>query len=389
MPVTYKCPSCGAAMEFDSTFQMLSCHQCGNKIDVHVYEEKYGKQQEQKNQGQTYEDNAHQAYGQSRSESQGQAQGYAQSHTQNQTQDQTGNASENQRGHQEQVKIYHCQSCGAELVADQYTSATICSFCGNPSLVEDRLEGDFTPSVVIPFKLNKEQAVQAYKKWVKKGPLTPKTLSTAATIEKISGLYVPFWLYDYSGECKMNAAAQRVRTERRGDTEYIYTDHYHIYRDMVADFEKIPADASEKMPDDAMDKLEPFNYNELEPFSMPYLSGYLSERYNYTDKDMEERVRSRANEYITQLTRNTIKGYSTVSVLNNNINMQNTHNVYALFPVWMLNCRYQNKDFQFMLNGQTGKIVANRPISVGRAVAWGIGIFLITLVITMLGGLLL
>ena len=61
---------------------------------------------------------------------------------------------------------------------------------------------------------------------------------------------------------------------------------------------------------------------------------------------------------------------------------------YALFPVWMLNFRYNNKEFHFYLNGQTGKIVADRPISAGKAVTYGIGIFVLTLIITMIGGLL-
>lgn len=342
MPVTYKCPNCGAAMEFDSASQRLKCAGCGTTIDVNDYQETYGH-----------------LY----------------------------------RGEQEHntanMKIYHCQSCGAELVADEYTSATICSFCGNPSLVEDRLNGAFEPTSVIPFKINREQAKQIYKNWVKKGPLTPKTLSTDSTIEKISGVYVPFWLYDFKASSQMHVKAERVRTERRGDTEYIYTDHFQVYRDVAAEFVKIPADASEKMADDIMDKLEPFNYGEIKPFSMPYLSGYLSERYNYTDEQMQSRVRTRVNQYITDIARSTIHGYSSVTVLDNNISMQNTHNEYALLPVWMLNCRYHGKDFQFVLNGQTGKIVADRPISKGKVAAYGIGIFLLMMVILMAGGLVL
>jgi DNA-directed RNA polymerase subunit RPC12/RpoP len=346
-------------MEFDSETQKLTCHQCGNSMDVQSYENTEGTA-DTKETADAEE-----------------------------TADAAGNHTKGNPETNKNMKIYHCQSCGAELLADEYTSATICSFCGNPSLVEDRLSGDFKPETVIPFKISKEQAVKIYKNWVKKGPLTPSELSTQSTIEKISGLYAPFWLYDYAGEARMTANAQRVRTQRRGDTEYTYTDHFHVYRDVTAEFEKIPADASEKMPDDAMDKLEPFNYDEIEPFAMPYLSGFLSERYNYSAKDMESRARTRADDYITNLARNTIKGYTTVQVLNNDISMDNVHNEYALFPVWMLNCRYKNKDFQFMLNGQTGKIVADRPISKGKAFAWGIGIFIVTLIITMIGGLVI
>ncbi|MDO5401800.1 MAG: zinc ribbon domain-containing protein [Eubacteriales bacterium] len=336
MPITYKCPNCGAAMEFDADSQTLACGQCDTKIPVEEYIDKYGEN----NQGSN-------------------------------------------------MKIYHCQSCGAELVADEYTSATFCSFCGNPTLVEDRLNGDFKPSTVIPFKINREQAVDIYKKWLKKGPLTPRTLASSSTIEKISGVYAPFWLYDFAAQTRMEARAEKRRVTRRGDTEYIYTDHFRVYRDVAADFVKIPADASEKMPDDAMDKLEPYNYEELVPFQMPYLSGYLSERYNYTADQMADRVESRADQYITDIARGTIKGYSTVSVLSNNISMHRTNDEYALFPVWMLNCRYKGKNFQFMLNGQTGKIVASRPVSLGRAFAMGMGIFAVTLIITMIGGLIL
>lgn len=342
MPVTYKCPNCGAAMEFDSSLQRLKCAGCGTDMDVNTYQERY----------------AHLYH-------------------------------EEQEHNNANMKIYHCQSCGAELVADEYTSATICSFCGNPSLVEERLNGAFEPTSVIPFKINREQAKQIYKKWVKKGPLTPKTLATDSTIEKISGIYVPFWLYDFKASSQMNVKAERVRTERRGDTEYIYTDHFEVYRDVAAEFIKIPADASEKMADDIMDKLEPFHYGEMKPFSMPYLSGYLSERYNFTDEEMQSRVRTRVNQYITDIARSTIQGYSSVTVLNNNISVQNTHNEYALLPVWMLNCRYHGKEFQFVLNGQTGKIVADRPISKGKAAAYGIGIFLLMMVILMAGGLVL
>ena len=241
---------------------------------------------------------------------------------------------------------------------------------------------------IIPFKINKDQAVDIYKKWLKKGMLTPKELSRKSTIEKISGVYVPFWLYDYSARTMMSANANKVRTTRRGDTEYTYTDHFDVYRDVSAEFKRIPADASEKMPDEQMDMLEPYNYSEITDFAMPYLSGYLSEKYNYTADEIQSRAKKRADSYITQIARDSITGYSSVIVRNNSISMNGRGSEYALLPVWMLNFRYNNKEFHFYLNGQTGKIVADRPISAGKAVTYGIGIFVLTLIITMIGGLL-
>ena len=59
------------------------------------------------------------------------------------------------------------------------------------------------------------------------------------------------------------------------------------------------------------------------------------------------------------------------------------------WPVWMLNFRYNNKEFPFfILMDRLVKLVADRPISAGKAVTYGIGIFVLTLIITMIGGLL-
>ena len=60
-----------------------------------------------------------------------------------------------------------------------------------------------------------------------------------------------------------------------------------------------------------------------------------------------------------------------------------------MIPVWLLNCRYNSKDFQFMINGQTGKIVANRPISIQKCILATISTFLLSLLLVMAGDALL
>ena len=349
MPITYKCPGCGSVMAFDGASGMLKCSNCGNTITVDDYEARYKKQSEAESKSQE--------------------------------------AEKEERGQAKQMKIYHCQSCGAELLADEFTSATFCSYCGNSTLIEDRFNNEFKPDRVIPFKIDRNEAVEIYRAWLKKGILTPKTLSSSSTIEKISGVYVPFWLYDYQSESQMHAHTRNIRIEHRGDTEYEYTDHFQVYRDVAARFEKIPADASEKMPDDAMDKLEPYDYADMTEFNYGYISGYLSERYNYEAGDIEERARARADRYITEITRDTIRGYDSVEVENNNTSNNWIGTEYALMPVWMLNYRFAGKDFSFFLNGQTGKIVADRPVSNGRTAIFALCAFAITFIITMFGGL--
>lgn len=340
MAQTYKCPGCGAKIEFDSESQVLKCEYCGTRLTVEEAKNCVVNEEPEMN----YTDSE-------------------------------GN-----------FDVYRCSNCGAELLTDENTSATFCSFCGNPSLIKDRLSGEKTPAALIPFKINKEKAIQMYKDWTKKGLLTPSTFRSQASIEKITGIYVPFWLYDYDARINVHAVATRVRTETKGEYRYTHTDHFDIVRDLESEYRKIPADAAEKMPDDMMDKLEPFSYSDLTQFEMPYLSGYVSEKYNYTSDEMRERAEKRVREYIHDTAMKTIAGYSTVNVINEDTNLKGENAVYTLFPVWMLNYSYKGEQFMFAINGQTGKKVGKLPISKGKLAAWFGGITAASFAIIMLMG---
>lgn len=339
----YECPNCGAPMVFDSQLQMLRCEHCGTTEAVQQAEPQTEQQEI------TY-----------------------------------------QTGEEASFKRYTCPSCGAEILTDDHTAATFCSFCGNPALMEDRLSGEKTPARIIPFKISKEQAQSSYRAWCRKGPLTPKDFTSQSTIEKITGMYVPFWLYDYSARAKLSANCTRVSRERRGDTEYTHTDHYFVHRDIGDDYLGIPVDASEKMPDDVMDKLEPYSYNELKTFDMGYLSGYLAEKYNYSSEELKKRAEKRVEQYIVREARETMLGYTTTMITEQNVRLRCQGASYTMLPVWLLNYRYRGKDYLFTLNGQTGKIVGKLPVSRGRMAVWFLGVTAaMYLLLTVIGGLLI
>lgn len=269
---------------------------------------------------------------------------------------------------------YKCPSCGAEIVTDDNTTATFCSFCGNPTMMEDRMDGVRRPSRVIPFMLDRNAAVQNFRDWTKKGVLTPKMFRTKATIDKLTGMYVPFWLYDYDADIRMTARTTKTRRTRRGNTETIYTDHFLVNRHIRVDYDKLPADASEKMDDDLMDTLEPFEYDKLKDFNMGYLSGYFAEKYDYTAQDMKNRIETRVKDYGDDAAKSTILGYETIVPISTNYKLKCTNTEYVMMPVWMLNYRWKGKLETVAINGETGKRAGTLPTSGGRVAAWWAGI---------------
>ena len=244
MVVSYKCPGCGAAMEYDGQSGQLACSYCGTHLSVQEYE---AMQQET---------------------------GTTTAETQEEEPLGEDTYTSMPEGEEEtvQMQMYRCPSCGAELMTDQHTAALICSYCGNPGLIADRMTGVRRPKAVLPFRITREQAIERFMKWTKHGLLTPSDFTSQNTLEKITGMYVPYWLYDYHVNVAMRAKATISRTTRRGDTEYTYTDHFSVYRSVDTDFERIPVDASDRMDDRVMESLEPYNYGEMKEFDMGYLS---------------------------------------------------------------------------------------------------------------------
>ena len=122
-----------------------------------------------------------------------------------------------------------------------------------------QFSGQLKPDFIIPFKLSKEDAVKALKNHYKGKILLPKSFTQENHVQKIQGVYVPFWMFDGEAEGDARYAATRSHTYRSGDYEITETEHYDVYRAGWIAFEKIPADASSKMPDDHMDSIEPYD----------------------------------------------------------------------------------------------------------------------------------
>ena len=377
--VHFKCPNCGADMAFDSKTGMLRCDSCGRTDNI---EHMAGRKDLPKDAEIKYEMNDEDI----------QAANTAFNYDYADPTDTDEPGYHHTFGDYE-AHEYHCNNCGAVLITDTNTAATTCSFCGAGVVLADRLSGVLAPSKVIPFSISKEQAQEAFKKWCRKGLLTPGDFMTADRIKNITGMYVPFWLFDLNGRGEADAICTRVRTYTRGDWIYTETKYYHVYRKVDLNYLRVPCDASKKMDDNMMDKLEPYQYNNLKDFKMPYLAGFIAEKYDYTDDELLPRVKQRVASYVDSYLSSTISGYSSVHINRKNINIIKRKSDYALLPVWMVCYDYRQAEHIFLMNGQTGKIIGKPPLSKAKIAMWFTGIstasFIILQLITrLLGGAL-
>lgn len=266
-----------------------------------------------------------------------------------------------EKGGNESITV--CASCGGELSIKDITSADRCPYCNNYIIFDERVTGKYKPDSIIPFKVSKKQAVEFMESEFKKRFFAPVSFLSEKTLESMSGLYVPFFLYDYVADSEYRGRGIKIRTWSSGDYDYKETSHYEVIRKLHTEYDNIPADASIAMDDTTMDLLEPFDYTKLCEFDPKYMSGFFGEVYNDEPAAFAVRAKNKAISSTKSLMSESMKDYTTLTPEVNETNLSDGKIDYTLFPVWRYVYDYGNKTYTFFVNGQSGKVIGKTPIS--------------------------
>lgn len=339
----YKCPCCGGKIEFDSGIQKMKCPFCDTEFEVETLKnyDDVLKSDNAAPDDMTWQDTP---------------------------------SNEWQEGETDNMSVYACKSCGGEIVCDDTTAATHCPFCGNPVIMMGKFTGALRPDYVIPFKLDKKAAKEAFARHLKDKTLLPRAFKTDSHIDEIKGVYVPFWLFNTDANAQISYRATKVRVW--SDSRYNYTDtrFYSVSRGGSVGFNNIPVDGCSKIPNDLTESLEPYDFSQAVDFQTAYLSGYFADKYDVNDEQCVTRANERVRKSTEDEFASTVSGYATVNVENVNIQLVNSKAKYALLPVWLMTTSWNGQQYLFAMNGQTGKFVGNLPVDNGTYWKWLLGI---------------
>lgn len=325
----YKCPCCDGKIEFDSTLQQMKCPYCDNTFEVETLKEF----DEELNSAQPDEMNWEVEQG------------------------------ENWSG--DGLKLYVCDACGGEIAAEETTGASSCPYCDNPIVIKGSFAGGLKPDFVIPFKLDKNAAMNALSEHLKGKKLLPKVFKQQNRIEDIKGLYVPFWMFDADADAQIRYRATKIRSWSSGNSDYTETSYYAVIRKGNLSFETVPVDGSAKMDNDLMESIEPFDFSGAVNFQTAYLSGYLADKYDVSAEECQPRANERIKYSTEQAFKATTGQYTTVETQSCNVQLHNGKTRYGLLPVWVLTTNWNGNKYTFAMNGQTGKFVGNLPVDKG------------------------
>ncbi|MBO4407696.1 MAG: hypothetical protein J5786_00305 [Clostridiales bacterium] len=330
MAGTVKCPSCSGNLVFDPEKQKLVCEFCGNSYDPAEVEsdEKVTRSRDEEDL---------------------------------KVQD------ERSTGNKEEMQEFICSSCGATVVTDYSTSATFCSFCGSPAIVGQKMSSEFKPDYIIPFKIGKDKAKELFLKWCGGGRMTPVSFVSEKNLEKLTGLYVPYWLFDSSCHMDRKGGGLEVIREVEFGTVYIYKNDYTVTKSGTYSWKNIPLDGETKLDDKLMEAIEPYYFEEMVPYDYKYIPGFFANRYDLKKEDLEARAKDRVKSYLDQEFRRGTEHFKTFNTSKNNDSEISLEGHYALLPVWFMNYKYLGKQYFFAMNGQTGEVAGVAPKSLVKS----------------------
>ena len=185
----YKCPCCDGAIEFDAGAQQMKCPYCDSEFEMETLKAYDAELAEQPREDMSWQTAAGQDW---------------------------------TEGETEGLRVYSCNTCGGQIVADETTGATECPFCGNPVVMMGQFAGDLKPDLVIPFKVDKKKAMSILQDHYKGKVLLPKVFKDQNHVEEVKGLYVPVWLFDTDADAHVRYRATRTRAW--SDSNYDYTE---------------------------------------------------------------------------------------------------------------------------------------------------------------------
>ncbi|QVL34735.1 hypothetical protein KIH39_12745 [Telmatocola sphagniphila] len=332
----YPCVECGARMEYDPEAKALKCPYCGHidKIPVKSTEkveerdyEAYLKKLEQQKKG-SLGDKA------------------------------------------VQVK---CTGCGAMVTFDDKIVADQCPYCHTHlENLPQKADEVILPESVLPFAVSNRDAINKFQEWVKSLWFAPNALKDLANIGQLQGIYLPYFTYDamthtyYDGRRGVRYTVSETdsdgksRTVTRVDWTFVSGEIEHFFDDVLIC-------SSRRLPQKLVDGLISWDLEHLVPFTPDFLSGFKTERYTIELPEGFQLAKNIMENHLVALCKRDIGG-DEQQLLHRQTNYMGISFKHLLLPVWMASYRFNENNYQVLVNGRTGEVKGFRPYSIWKII---------------------
>ena len=261
-----------------------------------------------------------------------------------------------------------CGQCGAVLAVEAGSITATCPFCASNQMnVQAATTSGIRPRYLIPFSVPADKLQANLTRYLGEGWMFPSDLAPLAQVERFSGIYLPFWVFD-----------ARIDGVWRAEIGYPHTVHYTsngksktrteiryrweggsaqdvITGQLVPGTTRISARLAERLG---------FDLSALVEYAPSFLAGWRAMTYDlalpeaWNQGRTRMRDRSRDTNYANARSRTGyVRSFTMVA------DFEDERWRYVLLPMYVAAYRYGDRTCQVLVNGQTGEVSGQKPVA--------------------------
>ncbi len=260
-----------------------------------------------------------------------------------------------------------CKQCGAVTTFPPDKASSNCAFCGTPLILnEAEIKRFWQPNYILPFKVDRRECSGIFQKWLGKKWFLPSQLKKGnVQTERFKGIYMPFWTYDadtstnYRGERGIRRTV-KTRNNKGEMVEKTVIDWYDVSGRVNIHFDDIVVPASTSLPHKIMSRLTNWDQVNCVPYRQEFLAGFMTNIYSIDFREGVHEAKKKMEKVIEDNIKSDIGG-DDQRIRSKDVFYQNLMFKLLLLPIWVSAFRFNDKLYQFVVNGRTGQVIGEYP----------------------------
>jgi hypothetical protein len=300
---------------------------------------------------------------------------------------------DDERGWQAEKRTVQCQSCKAVSVFDPQRVGQNCDFCGSPALVDyQEIKAPITPQSLLPFKITQSHVREQIRRWYASKWLAPNALKRRALVDRVHGIYIPYWTFDAKAVSPWTAEAghyyyttetYRDNQGRRQTRQVRHVRWQPASGEVQHFFDDEPIPGTTGVSHSLLKQVEPFPTKEVVPYNIAFLSGFVVEQYQIVLADAAQRSQASMTEQLHAMCAAQVPGDTHRNLqIHPRFSAQTFKHILA--PVWLLTYNFQAKTYQVVVNGYTGAMAGEYPKSWWKIALLVLAAIIVLLIVLML-----
>ncbi|MGQ9706479.1 MAG: hypothetical protein ACUVWP_05685 [bacterium] len=261
-------------------------------------------------------------------------------------------------------EIKRCVDCNTTVITDKFKRTLKCEFCGSLNINDGDISliEKIRIDKIIPFTIDEVQATEIFERWIMKGLWNPIEVSQEFRRTSAKGIFIPIWHFSFDintywyGHKKKEH--KQTKKSNNGKSKTITIEEFIPRSGSRTKRYSLFIPASKSFTEREFTHLCPPQIENALPFAKEYLIKKQAE-IPTLDRDSsfiksKEEARKIENEYVmTQVDR--------IDTLNITFSEPISSLIYI--PMWIFGFKYYNKYYKIIINGITGDIYGQKPIS--------------------------